>query len=133
MDNLDYAKKVAISMCKKYEGRNITFVELYKLCLDKIDELLEQHKGDESYDIAKDPMFSWHLRQNLTRMIAERSGGSRIDVKNVYEVNKYLETIKKYIIENAKIPKDEEMADMLNVDLEEIKRIKNLLNEGKQV
>jgi len=133
MEISEKAKRYAISISKRYSGRGISFVELYKICLDTINDLNEKHKSNPDFDVTKDVKLDWYLRNALTRRIAEVTDGTRIDVKYVPEVNEYLEETKKYIIQNAKIPSDDEMANILGVKKSDILRIKASLNEGKEV
>ncbi len=126
MDNYEKAKKYAVSICKKFTNRGVTFIELYKLCLDEINKIIENHKNNPNFDITKDVKLEWFLRQAITRRIADNNY-SKNDPKYSEEEKEYLEVIKKYIIKNYKIPTDEEIAGILKKEVDEIKTIKNNL------
>ena len=128
MDSIEKSKRIAISLCKKYTDRGVTFVELYKTCLDTIDDLIKQNKNNPNYDVNEDSRLTWFLRQAITRKINDRIVDSQNSVSYDPEVNEYINEVKKYIIENAKIPKDEDMAKILGKTNEEIKKIKERLN-----
>lgn len=132
MEDLDKAKRIAISICKKYNGRGITFIEMYKICLDVIDKLIEEHKDNPNFDVNTYKMLSWHLRQAITRRIADKNLELKSDDKYGPEVKEYLDATKKYIIENYKIPKDEDIAKILGKNNEDIRQIKKILYDGKE-
>ena len=122
-------EKYVTSIVKKYTNRGRTADELFETGMIEAKKIINSHQNDENYDIHKDKILLWSVRQAITRKIYENYE-SKVSKEKVELINKYCKLRRKYFIEhNNHEPSNKEMADFMNITESEIIDIKRLLEQ----
>ena len=113
--------RLVVSVAKKYQGRGLSFFDLIQ------EGNIGLMKAAKKYDYNKGFHFSTYasywIRQGITRAIADQGRTIRIPVHAHERLAKMVAIKNKLLANLGRIPTPEELADAMNTDVSEIKKI----------
>lgn len=113
--------RLVVSVAKKYQGRGLSFFDLIQ------EGNIGLMKAAKKYDYNKGFHFSTYasywIRQGITRAIADQGRTIRIPVHAHERLAKMVAIKNKLLANLGRIPTSEELADAMNTDVSEIKKI----------
>ena len=113
--------RLVVSVAKKYQGRGLSFFDLIQ------EGNIGLMKAAKKYDYNKGFHFSTYasywIRQGITRAIADQGRTIRIPVHAHERLAKMVAIKNKLLANLGRIPTPEELADAMNTDVNEIKKI----------
>ena len=114
--------KLVISIAKKYTGCGVAFIDLIQ---DGNEGLIV---ATEKFNARKGFLFStyaaWWIRLYISRAIGMNRSTIRIPLEGYEMVRKYMYVFELLNNELGRIPTDKEIADKMNIGVDEIKKIK---------
>jgi len=121
--------RFVVSVSKQYQNQGLTLPDLINegnIGLIKAAERFDETKGFKFISYAV-----WWIRQAILQAIAEQSRLVRLPLNKIGLMNKLNRTISKMEQDLGRMPSEEEIAEAVDIDIEDIQRY--LSNNGRHI
>lgn len=117
--------RLVVSIAKRYVNQGLSFLDLVQEGNLGLMKAVDKFNVDLGYKFST--YATWWVRQGITRALSDKSRIIRLPVHMVENINKIRKAEKKLIYAIGREPKQEELAQFLDIDIQDIQNTVNLM------